>query len=124
MITNHRRWQLSRRKLLRGAGVALASPWLEAMSPQTSFAQAGAPAPGQIPIRLGFLHYNLGMQRLSYFPAATGPDCQLSRILKPLENARGEFTVFSNIYTHYDLGGHRREVSFLTGVNPTRKGGF
>src|SRR5262249_20571808 len=120
----HKR-QLPRRTFLRGLGAALALPWLEAMSPQAkSFAKAGSAAPNEIPARLGFLHYNLGMQRLSFFPEQTGAKAELSPILRPLEPSRGHFTVFSNIYTPEELGGHSREVSFLTGVNPRKGGGF
>lgn len=120
-----RQRHLSRRTFLRGVGTALALPWLEAMSPLAgSFAKAGGAAPGEIPARLGFLHYNLGMQRLSFFPEQTGAQAELSPILKPLEPSRGQFTAFSNIYTPEDLGGHSREVSFLTGVNPRKGSGF
>ncbi len=123
-IQTHR-WQISRRSFLRGVGATLALPWLEAMSPMAkSFAAAGSAAPGEIPARLGFIHYDLGMQRMSFFPQEIGLKAALSPILKPLEESRGRFTVFSNTYTQEDLGGHGREVSFLTGVNPTKGGGF
>ena len=38
------RKHLSRRDVLRGAGVALALPWLESMAPRTARGQAVAPA--------------------------------------------------------------------------------
>jgi hypothetical protein len=38
--------RLSRRTLLRGCGVALALPWLEAMEPLTMLAGTPRPAPG------------------------------------------------------------------------------
>ncbi len=123
-IQTHK-WQMSRRAVLRGLGTTLALPWLEAMSPLArSIASAGDAAPGEIPARLGFLHYNLGMQRLSFFPNETGLKAELSPILKPLEPSRGLFTVFSGTYTEEVMGGHGGEVSFLTGVNPKKGGGF
>jgi hypothetical protein len=116
---------IPRRSVLRGAGALLGLPWLEAMSPYSnSFAKAGEAAASELPARLAFLHYNLGMQRMEFFPKETGPSAKLSRILAPLEASRGRFTVFSNTYTQPDLAGHAREVSFLTGTNPSSRGGF
>jgi hypothetical protein len=70
---------LSRRALLRGAGVAIALPWLESLSPKTARAQAPGPPRRFLPIFLPNGASDL------WRPAAAGSGSawQLSPILEP-----------------------------------------
>src|SRR6185436_9486712 len=55
MFTPRKQWQLDRRTFLRGAGVSLALPWLEAMGLRSgSLTHAGEMAPTEIPRRAYF----------------------------------------------------------------------
>ena len=73
---------LSRRTFLRGAGVAVGLPLLEAMIPaSTALSQtAAAPTP-----RMGFIYFPHGAIMDRWTPAAEGAGFELSPILKPLE---------------------------------------
>lgn len=104
---------LSRRTLLRGAGVSLALPWLEAMTPTIARAAASA-AQGPTP-RMAMFYFGTGMNMRQYFPDGTGPDAKLSRILKPLEKHRGQFTTFSNTWLEHG-GGHDGAYPFSTSI--------
>jgi len=111
---------LPRRQLLRGAGVALALPLLEAMSP--AFAQK--PAAAATPRRMLAICNNLGLLENGFFPQNSGKDYELSPYLKVLKEYRSDFTVFSGV-SHPDVdGSHSSEVCFLTAAPHPGNGGF
>src|SRR5437868_433902 len=82
---------LSRRTFLRGAGVALALPLLDAMRP--AFA---APATA-IPRRMVAIETNMGILPQFFFPEKAGKDYALSPYLERLAAYRDRFTVFSGV---------------------------
>jgi len=112
---------LSRRHLLKGAGVALALPMLEAMTP--AFARAAAtPTPRRF---LGICN-NLGLLPEKFFPAqdSAGFGYQLSPYLEHLAEYRKDFTVFSGVM-HPDVdAGHPADNCFLTAAPHPGNGGF
>lgn len=108
---------LNRRSLLRGAGVAMALPLLDAMRP--AFA-AEKPAPR----RMLAICNNLGVLPNGFFPTSSGRNYTLSPYLQELEAHRQDFTVFSNV-SHPDVdGSHASEVCFLTAAPHPANGGF
>lgn len=98
---------ISRRTFLRGTGVALALPLLEAM-------RASA-APAAVPRRrLIAISTTLGIHTPYLNPEKAGRDYALTPYLEPLADFRNELTVFSGL-SHPDVdGGHSSEASFLT----------
>jgi len=122
MNIHHRPQPLSRRTFLRGAGITLALPWLDAMSAtSTSVTKAGSIAAGEAPRRAVFSYFGLGINGRDFTPAETGMDYKITPILKPLEALRREFTVISGLKLTYS-GGHTGDRTFLTGTN-TRSAG-
>ena len=93
---------LSRRTVLKGAGVSLAVPWLSAMSP--AFAAAD-PAP---PRRFVALTLSLGLLGENLFPAESGRDWKPSRYLEPLADLRDRFTLVSGASHPGVSGGHQK----------------
>lgn len=115
-----RRWRLDRRAFLRGTGVALTLPWLEAMSPASkSIASAGEAAAGEIPKRAVFTFWGLGLNGRDYTPQEEGLDYRTTPILKPIDAHRNDFTVITGLKLNYS-GGHGGDRTFLTG-NCTHK---
>jgi hypothetical protein len=113
---------LSRRNFLRGTGVALSLPLLDAMIP--AFARAKAPAP--TPRRFFAICNNLGLLPGKFFPAADqkGRGYKLSPYLELLGAHREDFTVFSGVW-HPDVdGGHPADNCFLTAAPHPGSGGF
>ena len=102
---------IPRRTLLRGSGVALALPMLEAMLPRKASAQTAESLPG----RAVFMHYGIGMNMRQFYPEGFGPDCQLSRILRPLEKHKKNMTAFTGTWLETG-GGHSGDYPFLTGA--------
>jgi hypothetical protein len=88
------RKHLSRRTVLRGAGVTVALPFLDAMIPaSTALAQtAAAPKP-----RLGFIYFPHGAIMEKWLPATTGADFELTPILEPLAAHKATMTVVSGL---------------------------
>src|SRR5437667_5821326 len=83
---------LSRRTFIRGAGVAIGLPFLDAMVPAgTALAQTAAkPLP-----RMGFIYFPHGAIMDQWTPAKEGTDFELSPILKPLTPFKKQLTVVS-----------------------------
>ncbi len=107
---------LSRRIFLRGAGAAVALPFLEAMSPALA-------APAKPPVRLAFLYVPNGIDMAHWNVEQDGPLGELPRVLEPLEAFRGSLLQLGNL-THNSgralldgPGDHARcSGSYLTGI--------
>jgi hypothetical protein len=85
---------LSRRTLLRGMGVSLSLPLLDAMVPAgVALAQtAAAPKP-----RLGFFYFPHGAVMEKWTPEKTGRDFELNAINQALTPFKDQLTVLSNL---------------------------
>jgi hypothetical protein len=118
---------LSRRKFLRGAGILLSLPLLDAMTPAfagvTKRLAAGM-APGGKPRRMLGICNNLGLLPEQFFPKEGGFDYALSPYLEVLRECRSDFTVFSGV-SHPDVdGGHPADNCFLTAAPHPGSAGF
>ena len=82
---------LSRRTLLRGAGVALTLPWLESLAPRLAGAQAASPALRFIPIFLP------NGSSENWAPQGEGAAWQLSGVLEPFAALKSKMMVISNL---------------------------
>ena len=113
---------LSRRSFLRGAGVALSLPWLDAMLP----AFARAEESQAVPRRFFAICNNLGLLPGKFFPAPdqAGRHYQLSPYLELLGAHREDFTVLSGVWNPDVDGGHPADNCFLTAAPHPGSGGF
>lgn len=102
--------QSSRRHFLKATGVSLALPALESLSAPLPDARGKA-------CRLVCVGTYLGFYQPAFFPKQTGRDYELSTLLKPLEDHRNDFTVFSGL-DHRAPNGHNAWNNFLCGQNP------
>lgn len=102
---------ISRRRMLRGAGVGLALPLLNAMLPVTGRAQSAA---ASSPRRMFAICNNLGLLPAEFFPTDSGAGYTPSNYLKILQEFRKDFTVFSGVSHPNVDGGHPADISFLT----------
>lgn len=121
-----RPWHLDRRTLLRGTGVSLALPWMEAMT--RGLGAAPASGSGALPKRLCAIMFPYGVavpkdddpaREWGWFPTGEGRDYQATRVLEPLQELRNEFTVFGGL-SHprcRKMNGHDTGDTFLTGNN-------
>ena len=121
---------ISRRTLLRGLGVSLALPWLEAMGPVASWAADAGAKSATAPVRMAFIYVPNGKNMADWTPTAEGTSYELPHILKPLEEVRHDFNVMTGLTAdkarpHGDGGGdHARALgAFLTGAQPRKTDG-
>jgi hypothetical protein len=87
---------ISRRTVLRGAGAALALPWLEAMMP--SKAKAAAISEARRPTRLAALYIPNGVREDMWTPIGTGSNFQLAPSMEPLEDLKHDILVPTNLW--------------------------
>lgn len=120
---------IPRRTFLRGVGVSLALPLLDAMVP----AFAGTLDTGaKSPVRLSFAYVPNGIIMDKWTPAAEGPAFELTPTLEPLGPFRDRLLVLSGLAHNKALaeegeggGEHARSSAvFLTGVHPKKTEGF
>ncbi len=120
------RGAMPRRRFLRGAGVALALPFLDSMTP--AFAQskkAGSPlAAGATPRRMLGICNNLGLLGDQFFPKGAGRDYEPSPYLSLLQQHRKDFSVFTGVSHPNVDGGHPADVCFLTAAPHPGSGSF
>jgi hypothetical protein len=117
---------ISRRTVLRGLGVSLALPWLEAMVPASVLAADAVKSP----TRMAFLYVPNGVMMESWTPAKEGADFELPKTLLPLKDVREDLTVLSGLTADKARpngdgpGDHARAMSaFLTGAQPKKTAG-
>ncbi len=113
-------WRLSRRTWLRGAGVACALPYLEAMG-------FGTEPSGATPKRLCYVYVPNGVslppesnpahREWSWFPLGDGADYQTTKVLEPLGPLRGKMTILGGLShpNSRNVLGHLAGDTWLTG---------
>src|SRR6059036_2532203 len=87
---------LSRRTLLRGLGVTVALPWLEALA-------AAEPTAAQ-PRRFAALFMGNGISPPHWWAKGSGPDMELSKSLEPLAALRPRLNVISGLFNKAATG--------------------
>jgi len=121
-VTSDRRVTFHRRAFLRGAGVALALPWLESLALANS-------APAVTPKRFLSVYHPDGVglplksdpawNDWSWFPRGGEKDFELTKVLDVLEPLRSEITIYSGL-SHpaaRRVHGHSNADQYLTGAD-------
>jgi len=112
---------LTRRTMLRGMGVAVSLPLLDAMFPAfTAFAKAQA----KPRTRFGSVYIANGAIMEQWIPAAVGKGFEFKPILAPIEPFKDQIVVVTNLTRSHpgsQVGDHAVSAAgFLTGVWPKR----
>jgi len=120
---------ISRRTMLKGLGVSIALPFLEAMTPALSLA-GGVPRRRQYPRRMAFVYVPNGINMRAWTPAEEGRDYELTPVLSPLHRVRDDILVMSGLTCDKARpngdgpGDHARAMSaFLTGTQARKTHG-
>jgi hypothetical protein len=106
---------IDRRTFLRGAGVAMALPFLESMNRAVAAPPAPVGAPN--PRRLVAIGTPFGFDPYVMVPTAAGRDYALTPHLEHLKVHRDDFTICSGrSHPNTGGGGHKAEAVMLTGA--------
>ncbi len=115
---------LPRRTFLRGAGIAMALPMLDAMVPTFRRTTEGATDPSLPPRRMIAIQTNMGILSQHFFPKSSGLDFESTAYLDLLKDFRSKLTLFSGV-SHPDVdGAHEAERSFLSAAPHPGGAGF
>jgi Protein of unknown function (DUF1552) len=94
--------QRSRRHFLRGAGVALALPWMESLpvfgaqdGPAAAVAAANKP-----PLRFGFVYFSNGVEVVDWWAKGSGASMEFGRAAAPLKPIAEDIVFVKGLYNH------------------------
>ena len=86
----------SRRHFLRGAGVALALPWMESLP--AFGAEAGKKALNKPPVRFGCMYFSNGVEPAHWWAKGEGASMELGPVLEPMLPHRTDFTFIRGLF--------------------------
>lgn len=105
----------SRRRFLRGSGVALGLPFMPSLFSKASASTSEVKAP----IRSAFIYFPNGVWEKAWVPEKAGNDFALPPSLEPLAELRSEVLVLSGLdkkHSHGGDGHYAKTANFLTGM--------
>ena len=105
----------SRRRFLRGSGVALGLPFMPSLFSKASASTSEVKAP----IRSAFIYFPNGVWEKAWVPEKAGNDFALPPSLEPLTELRSEVLVLSGLdkkHSHGGDGHYAKTANFLTGM--------
>lgn len=112
---------LNRRTFLKGAGVAMALPFLEAMTPN---AYGSGRSNSAAPMRMVILMNSLSLLPQHFFPKKAGFDYESTPYLDFFKTHRKKMTVMSGVSLPDVASGHGALPCFLTGAPHPGSAGF
>jgi hypothetical protein len=93
---------LSRRTILRGAGVAMALPWLESLN--VFGAESAAAGAAEHPKRFAALFMACGINSDHWWAKGTGDEMKLGKTLEPLAPLKNKLNVISGLFNKAATG--------------------
>jgi len=124
---------ISRRTMLKGMGVTMALPMLDAMMPGASsraMAQVGRAGAAAAPTRMAMIFAPNGVNYEAWLPTGSGSNYQLSQTLAPLQGVRQHINIMTGMTLDKARangdgpGDHARSsASFLTGAQARKTAG-
>jgi hypothetical protein len=97
---NEARRRNSRRHFLRGAGVALALPWMESLPLLAQEARAAATLsdPNKPPLRFACIFFSNGVEPAHWWAKGSGADMEFGPVLEPLMAYRNDLIFLRGLY--------------------------
>ena len=96
-------FQVSRRRFLRGVGVAMALPWLESI-PVWSAAPANDGRPGPFPRRFAALFMGNGINSQHWWAKGAGADMELGKSLEPMAPLKAKMNFITGLFNKHATG--------------------
>ena len=93
---------ITRRTLLRGAGVAMSLPWLESIAHGAPV--SAAESLSEPPLRAAFIFMPNGVRPDYWTPAGDGEDYEITPHLKAFEGLKSEYLLLENLWNKNTVG--------------------
>ncbi len=107
----------SRRHFLRGAGVALALPWMESLPLHA----AGGKAASKPPVRFACLYFSNGVEPIHWWAKGEGAAMEIGPALAPMQAYREDITFLRGLYNEQAVASSSphlgRMPNLLSGAN-------
>src|SRR6267142_3905065 len=97
------RYQTSRRRFLRGVGVAMALPWLESI-PVWGSVPAKDGTPGPFPMRFGALFMGNGINSKHWWAKGSGAGMELGKSLEPMATLKTKMNFITGLFNQHATG--------------------
>ena len=119
-----RRYQLSRRAMLRGLGVSMALPWMESLRVWGDEISTRNKA-SQAPTRMAILFAGCGFHKHEWWAKGEGKAMELGKVLAPLNDFREQMVFIRGLYNAEALKGniHSSQTGNLLSGAPLAPGG-
>ena len=111
---------LSRRHFLRGAGVALALPWMESFTAFGQTVTAASAKPTTPPLRLGIVFFSNGVEPIHWWAKGAGATMELGPAAAPLLPHREDIVFVQGLYSQAALAStspHLGRMNVLSGAS-------
>ncbi len=108
----------SRRHFLRGAGVALALPWMESLPLFAQEAGKAAAAANKPPLRFATVYFSNGVEPIHWFAKGKGANMELGPAAQPLAPIREDMVFIRGLYHQKALAStspHLGRMNLLSG---------
>jgi len=117
-VINNLEKRVSRRVVLRGAGVAMALPWLESLP---AFGDTSATG---FPKRFGVMFMGNGINGNHWWSKGSGAEMKLGKTLEPLEPLKSKINVINGLFNKpaVGMGIHPGQTGNLLSGTPLQKG--
>jgi hypothetical protein len=122
--SKHRQYKLSRRTLLRGAGVAVALPWLESVNVWGQEATVAGTAAAAPPKRFAALFMANGINMDHWWAKGAGAEMELGKSLEPMERLKTKMNFITGLFNKAatGVGIHPGQTGNLLSGVPLKKG--
>ena len=119
-----KRYQMSRRALLRGLGVSMALPWMESIRVWGD-ESGGSGVSSSAPTRMAVLFSGCGFHSKEWWAQGQGKGMELGKVLQPLENFKEQMVFIRGLYNAEALKGniHSSQTGNLLSGAPLASGG-
>ena len=119
-----KRYQMSRRALLRGLGVSMALPWMESIRVWGDEI-GGSGVSSSAPTRMAVLFSGCGFHSKEWWARGQGKAMELGKVLQPLENFKEQMVFIRGLYNAEALKGniHSSQTGNLLSGAPLASGG-
>ena len=119
-----KRYQMSRRALLRGLGVSMALPWMESIRVWGD-ESGGSGVSSSAPTRMAVLFSGCGFHSKEWWARGQGKAMELGKVLQPLENFKEQMVFIRGLYNAEALKGniHSSQTGNLLSGAPLASGG-